>query len=61
MLQDFTKRFAIVLNKDLPSWQVLNTVAHISAYLGNKIEIQSPFDTGKYFITQDQKQHPRNS
>ena len=59
MSQDFSKRFAIVVNKDLPSWQVLNTVGHIAAYLGSKME--SSFDTGEYFVTKDKKGHPRNS
>ncbi len=59
MLQDFSKRMAIVVSKDLPSWQALNTVGHIAAYLGNKMK--DSFDTGEHFITQDGKIHPRNS
>lgn len=59
MKQDFSKRIAIVVNKKLENWQVLNTVAHISAYLGNKM--QDKFDTGDYFETRDNKLHPRNS
>ncbi len=59
MTQDFSRRFAIVVNKDLESWQVLNTVSHIAAYLGNKLHV--PFDTGTCFTTKDGKDHPRNS
>lgn len=43
----------------MPSWQVLNTVAHIAAYFGNKIGKQ--FDTGEYFETRDGITYPRNS
>ena len=34
-------------------------VAHISAYVGNKLG--SSFGTGAYFVTQDKMNHPRNS
>ena len=50
---------AIAVNKDLESWQVLNTVSHISAYLGNKMS--GAFDTGGDFVTKDGKHHPKNS
>ena len=59
MKQNFSKKIAIVVNKQLESWQVLNTVAHISAYIGNKMQDQ--FDTGEYFETEDGQKHPRNS
>lgn len=59
MQQDFTKRIAIVVNRELEEWQVLNVVSHISAYLGNKMT--DKFDTGDYFETKDGKLHPRNS
>ncbi len=59
MQQDFSKKIAIVVNKSLENWQVLNTVAHVSAYLGNKMKDQ--FDTGDYFETKEGKRHPRNS
>jgi hypothetical protein len=58
-MQDFTQRFAIVIREDLPSWQALNAVAHIAAYLGNKMRAE--FDTGEHFETQDGAKHPRNS
>lgn len=58
-MQDFSKKMAIVVDKNLQSWQVLNCVAHIVAYLGNKMK--DKFDTGDYFETKDGKLHPRNS
>lgn len=59
MMQDFSKKIAIVVDKNLESWQVLNCVAHISAYIGNKMK--DKFDTGDFFETKDGKLHPRNS
>ncbi len=49
----------VVLREDLASWQLTNTVAHISAYLGNKIG--ENFDTGEFFILEDGLKFPRNS
>lgn len=57
--QDFTNKIVIVLDKQLEEWQALNAVAHISAYIGHKLD--SRFGTGEYFETQDNVQHPRNS
>lgn len=57
--QDFRKKMAVVLNNKVSSWQLTNTVGHISAYLGNKMT--DPFDTGKSFTTLDGVEHPRNS
>lgn len=59
MEQDFNNKIVLVIRKDLESWQVANTVAHISAYLGNKLE--SSFGTGDNFTTEDEKTHPCNS
>lgn len=59
MAQDFNHRISIAVNKELPSWQVLNTVAHIAAYFGNKMGEQ--FDTGEYFKSRDGSTYPRNS
>jgi hypothetical protein len=59
MPQDFSRRFIIVVRKDLPSWQVLNTIAHASAALASRLKL--PFDTGDFFITKDGAQYPRNS
>ena len=58
-VQDFSKRIVIVVRKDLESWQVLNTVAHISAYFGN--QLKDNFGTGNYFLSKDKITHPRNS
>lgn len=58
-VQDFSKKFVIVVNRELPSWQILNTVTHIAAYLGNKM--QDRFDTGEHFVTKDGQKLPRNS
>ena len=57
--QDFDNKIAIVVNKELEQWQVLSTVAHISAYLGHKLE--DKFDTGDFFVTKDKVNHPRNT
>lgn len=57
--QDFSHKMVIVVNKELPQWQVLNTVGHTSAYLGNKM--QESFDTGESFVTKDDVHHPRNT
>ena len=59
MKQDFDHKISIVINRELPSWQVLNTVAHISGYLGNVLGEQ--FRTGDNFQTQDGVLYPRNS
>lgn len=56
--QDFTKKMVIVVNKELQPWQIGNTIGHVSAYLGNKI---NSFATGDSFVTKDEKNHPRNS
>jgi len=59
MLQDFNHRISIVINRELPSWQILNTVAHISAYFGHKLD--SRFGTGEYLESKDGVHLPRNS
>ena len=59
MAQDFSRKMVIVVAKGLPMWQVLNTVAHCSAQLANKMK--EPFDTGVSFDTKDGVAHPRNS
>lgn len=58
-MQDFSKKMTIVLREDLASWQLANTIGHISAYLGNKMS--EPFDTGEYFVSKDEINFPRNS
>lgn len=57
--QDFSKKIVIVIDKTLEQWQVLNTVAHISAYIGH--ELGDDFGTGDFFETKDSLKHPRNS
>ncbi len=57
--QDFSRKLVVVLNKELPSWQAMNALSHISAFIGNKMDV--PFDTGNNFITKDEIAHPRNS
>ncbi len=59
MKQDFLKKVAIVVRKDLPQWQVLNAIAHTSAYAGNVMN--TSFGTGDFFITKDKVAYPRNS
>lgn len=58
-MQDFSRKLVIVVNRELPSWQAMNTVAHISGYIGNKLG--ETFGTGEYFVTKDGINHPRNS
>ncbi|SRR6266702_7867799 len=57
--QDFSNKIVIVIDKTLEQWQVLNTVAHISAYIGHKLG--DNFGTGDFFETKDTFKHPRNS
>jgi hypothetical protein len=57
--QDFSRKMVIVLREDLQSWQLTNTVGHIAAYLGNKM--QQSFDTGASFTDKDGLLYPRNS
>lgn len=57
--QDFSQKIVIVVNKDLEKWQIMNSVGHVSAYLGNKL--RENFGTGDNFVTKDSQNHPRNS
>ena len=57
-MQDFRQKIVIVVREDIPSWQVMNTVAHVSGYLGNKIDT---FLSDENFVTGDGQHHPRNS
>ncbi len=36
--QDFSKKMVLVLDENLGGWQLTNTIGHLSAYLGNRIE-----------------------
>ncbi|MEQ1500048.1 MAG: DUF2000 domain-containing protein [Parcubacteria group bacterium] len=57
--QDFKNRIVIVIRKDIEGWQAANTLAHISAYIGNHLE--NNFGTGEFFVTSDNAKFPRNS
>ncbi len=57
--QDLDHSLAIIIDPELPSWQIMNTSAHAAAFLGNKMETK--FDTGKHFQTKDGHAIPRNS
>ncbi len=57
--QDFTRRIVILVNRELPTWKVLNTVGHISAHFG--YHLGEKFRTQPYFKTLDGTEIPRNS
>lgn len=57
--QDFENRIILVIRNDIEGWQIANTIAHISAYLGN--QLKDRFGTGEFFVTKDSVNHPRNS
>lgn len=57
--QDFSKRMTVVVDNEVKSWQLLNTVGHITAFLGNKMDCE--FTTGEYFETKDAIKYSRNS
>ncbi len=59
MQQDFSRKMVLVIREDMESWKLTNTVAHIAAFLGNKMD--QPFDTGNRFISRDGFELPRNS
>ncbi len=59
MQQDFEKRIILVVRNDIEPWQIANTIAHVSAYLGN--QLKETFGTGAFFSTKDRVNHPRNS
>ncbi len=58
--QDFSKKITVLVNKELESWQMANTVAHISGYMGNNIP-KEQFVTADNFVTSDGKTLPRNT
>ena len=59
MVQDFTKRLSIIIDKSLPSWKAMNTAAHIAAYFGH--QFTENFGTGDFFNTKDGINLPRNT
>jgi lysyl-tRNA synthetase, class II len=56
--QDMSKRFLILVRDDLTGWRLTNTVGHLSAYLGNKIQ---NFASVEKFETEDEKSINPNS
>jgi lysyl-tRNA synthetase, class II len=50
--QDTSKKFVIVLDKNLTGWKLTNTIGHLSAYLGNKIP-KEDFHSTEVFDTKD--------
>ena len=59
MKQDFSRKFAVIVNCDVEPWQAMNGLGHVAAYLGNKIG--QPFDTNGDFVTRDRVGYPKNS
>ncbi|MGH7141588.1 MAG: DUF2000 family protein [Minisyncoccia bacterium] len=57
--QDFSNKIVLVIRKDIGGWQCANTIAHIAAYVGNKL--RDSFSTGDVFVTKDAMKYPRNS
>jgi len=58
MNQDFSKRIAIIVRRDIEPWQVTNTIAHIAAKVGRAVP---DFETGDFFKTKDGFNIPRNT
>ena len=58
--QDFGKKITLLVNKELEPWQMANTVAHMSGYMGNNIA-KTDFVTADNFVTADGKMLPRNT
>ncbi len=59
VVQDFSKKIVVVVNGELPNWQITNAIGHVSAYIGN--QLKDSFGTGENFRTKDNKNHPRNT
>ncbi len=54
--KDFSKKIALVLNKDLLGWQLNNTISQLSMCIGNKLNIKA--DDIEKFETSDSKELP---
>ena len=54
--KDFSKKMALVINKDLTGWQLNNTISQLSMCIGNKVKINSEDLEG--FETSDSKKLP---
>lgn len=50
--QDFSRKIVLIVNKELSGWKLTNTIAHLSAYLGNKIK-KEQFHSQPKFILKD--------
>lgn len=50
--QDLTKKMVLVVDKGLEGWKQTNTIAHLSAYLGNKIKVED-FQSRSKFVLKD--------
>jgi len=59
MQQDFSKKISIVINKELPAWQVLNCLANVAAHFGH--HLTDNYRTGENFVTKDEVKIPRNT
>lgn len=57
--QDKSKKFVVVLNKDLKGWELTNTMGHIVGYLGSKVGEDITFFS--HFETADEDKIPANS
>jgi lysyl-tRNA synthetase class 2 len=55
--QDMSKKITIVINENLEDWKVLNTIGHISAYLGH--ETDNDFYSGPAYSTKDGEEFDR--
>lgn len=58
-VQDKSKRMVLILAEELSSWQLTNTVGHLTAYLGSKIG--TGLLSRPSFTTKDGKTIPTNS
>lgn len=57
--QDFSKKIVMVLDKELTSWKLTNTVGHLSAYIG--AQINNNLLSRPTFVTKDGIAIPANS
>jgi len=57
--QDFKNKIVIIVNEELHSWQKVNAISHVAAYIGN--QLGENFKTADFFVTEDGLMHPRNS
>ncbi len=56
--QDLSKKIVIIVNNELENWKVLNSIGHVSAYLGHKID--ENFFSGPEFETEDGESFDRS-